>query len=138
MSHTLPLADSRRKTRSSRGAMSLEVNNRFPGVTVRLDHSLRHKQRHRSHLHRSCTEADIESMRLAESLQPISSLPPAVANVPAEDIQGYAHTKKVYNYLVGATLGEGSFAKVKEALHVLVGEKVFTIIIYSVYKIIYT
>ena len=50
-----------------------------------------------------------------------SPLPPAVAMV---DSKGYVHTKKVNNYLVGGTLGEGSFAKVKEAFHVLVGEKV--------------
>lgn len=54
----------------------------------------------------------------------VSKLPPAVANVPKEDIRGYMHTKRVQNYLVGNTLGEGSFAKVKEAFHILVGEKV--------------
>ncbi len=54
----------------------------------------------------------------------ISKLPPAVAVVPKEDIRGYVHTKRVTHYLVGSTLGEGSFAKVKEAFHVLVGEKV--------------
>ena len=54
----------------------------------------------------------------------ISRLPPAVANVPADHVRGYVHSKKVNNYLVGNTLGEGSFAKVKEAFHVLVGEKV--------------
>ncbi|XP_041346960.1 LOW QUALITY PROTEIN: hormonally up-regulated neu tumor-associated kinase homolog A-like [Gigantopelta aegis] len=41
-----------------------------------------------------------------------------------EDSKGYVHSKKVNNYLIGATLGEGSFAKVKESFHVLVGEKV--------------
>ncbi len=51
-------------------------------------------------------------------------LPPAVVNVPPDHIRGYVHTKKVDSYLVGNTLGEGSFAKVKEAFHVLVGEKV--------------
>ena len=51
-------------------------------------------------------------------------LPPAVANVPKEDVRGYLHSKKVNHYFVGSTLGEGSFAKVKEAFHVLVGEKV--------------
>ena len=56
----------------------------------------------------------------AESTQ----LPPAVAVVPPELIRGYVHDKKISNYRVGRTLGEGSFAKVKEALHVLVGEKV--------------
>lgn len=53
-----------------------------------------------------------------------SKLPPAVANVPADHIRGYVHNKRVNHYLVGSNLGEGSFAKVKEAFHVLVGEKV--------------
>ena len=54
----------------------------------------------------------------------VSKLPPAVAAVPADQIRCYAHTKRVNNYLVGNTLGEGSFARVKEGFHVLVGEKV--------------
>jgi hypothetical protein len=53
-----------------------------------------------------------------------SNIPPAVANVPIEHIRGYVHNKKVNHYLVGSSLGEGSFAKVKEAFHVLIGEKV--------------
>lgn len=36
----------------------------------------------------------------------------------------YLHTKRVGNYLLGKTIGEGSFAKVKEGVHVLSGEKV--------------
>ena len=52
-----------------------------------------------------------------------SKLPTAVANVPPDHIRGYVHNKKVNNYLVGSTLGEGSFAKVKEAFHIQVGEK---------------
>lgn len=51
-------------------------------------------------------------------------LPPAVSTVPADHIRGYVHNKRVNNYLVGSLLGEGSFAKVKEAFHILVGEKV--------------
>ena len=53
-----------------------------------------------------------------------TKLPPAVASVPTEHIRGYVHNKKVNHYLVGSSLGEGSFAKVKEAFHILVGEKV--------------
>ncbi len=36
----------------------------------------------------------------------------------------YPHTKRVGPYLLGQNLGEGSFAKVKEAMHSVVGEKV--------------
>ncbi|XP_072018352.1 uncharacterized protein [Amphiura filiformis] len=36
----------------------------------------------------------------------------------------YPHTKRVGPYLVGKILGEGSFAKVKEAIHSVIGEKV--------------
>lgn len=53
-----------------------------------------------------------------------SKLPPAVTSVPTDHIRGYVHNKKVNHYLVGSSLGEGSFAKVKEAFHILVGEKV--------------
>ena len=67
---------------------------------------------------RSKSESDGSSEPFA------SKLPPAVTNVPKEDIRGYLHSKRVNNYLVGNTLGQGSFAKVKEALHQLVGEKV--------------
>ena len=62
--------------------------------------------------------------RHARSMSTSAYLPPAVANVDPEHIRGYVHTKKISNYLVGSNLGEGSFAKVKEAFHVLVGEKV--------------
>ena len=60
----------------------------------------------------------------ARSVSEAAGLPPAVAAVPVEHIRGYVHSKRVNNYLVGSTLGEGSFAKVKEGFHVLVGEKV--------------
>ena len=63
---------------------------------------------------------------LACSSPYVSALPPAVANVPKEDIRGFVHHKKVGNYLLGRTLGEGSFAKVKEGMHVQTGEKVCT------------
>lgn len=59
----------------------------------------------------------------------ISKLPAAVAHVPPEDKKAYLHQKKVggsRGYMIGQTLGEGSFAKVKEAFHPLVGEKVST------------
>ena len=58
------------------------------------------------------------------SMSESRQLPAAVAVVSPEQIRGYVHGKKVNDYLVGSTLGEGSFAKVKEALHSLVGEKV--------------
>ncbi|XP_064594721.1 hormonally up-regulated neu tumor-associated kinase homolog A-like [Liolophura sinensis] len=51
-------------------------------------------------------------------------LPLKVTEVSKETIKNFAHTKRVGNYLLGRTLGEGSFAKVKEGLHVLTGEKV--------------
>lgn len=65
-----------------------------------------------------------QNASLASPSPYVSPLPPAVANVPKEDIRGFVHHKRVGNYLLGRTLGEGSFAKVKEALHVTTGEKV--------------
>ena len=52
------------------------------------------------------------------------ALPPKVSEVSRETIRGFPHTKRVGNYLLGRTLGEGSFAKVKEGLHTITGEKV--------------
>ncbi|NXM42160.1 HUNK kinase, partial [Gymnorhina tibicen] len=46
------------------------------------------------------------------------------AAAPRERLRDFQHTKRVGNYLIGRKLGEGSFAKVREGLHVLTGEKV--------------
>ena len=51
-------------------------------------------------------------------------LPQRVVDVPKDVLRSFPHSKRVGNYLLGKTLGEGSFAKVKEALHTLTGEKV--------------
>ncbi|KAM6099091.1 LOW QUALITY PROTEIN: hormonally up-regulated neu tumor-associated kinase [Theristicus caerulescens] len=47
----------------------------------------------------------------------------AAAATPRERLRDFQHTKRVGNYLIGRKLGEG-FAKVREGLHVLTGEKV--------------
>ena len=57
-------------------------------------------------------------------------LPNKVTDVPRTLIKTYPHTKRVGNYLLGRTLGEGSFAKVKEGLHILTGEKVESLFFY--------
>ena len=80
--------------------------------------------------HHQTPSQDGLAVGASESLEPflapqfVSKLPTAVATVPQEDVRSYVHSKRVTNYLVGSTLGEGSFAKVKEGFHVLVGEKV--------------
>lgn len=66
----------------------------------------------------------LSNSRHVKSVAETSKLPPAVATVSPDIIRNYIHSKRVENYLIGDTLGEGSFAKVKEAFHVLVGEKV--------------
>lgn len=43
---------------------------------------------------------------------------------PQDILRNFYHTKKVGNYLIGRKLGEGSFAKVREGLHAITGEKV--------------
>ena len=53
-----------------------------------------------------------------------TALPREVTTVPNELLEKYPHTKRVGNYLLGKTLGEGSFAKVREGLHTITGEKV--------------
>ena len=52
------------------------------------------------------------------------TLPVAVTLIDDELVKSFSHTKRVGNYLLGRTIGEGSFAKVKEALHVITGELV--------------
>lgn len=52
-------------------------------------------------------------------------MPIFLGNSPPSDIlRNFYHTKRVGNYLIGRKLGEGSFAKVREGLHALTGEKV--------------
>ncbi len=66
----------------------------------------------------------LSNSRHVKSIAKTSKLPPAVAIVSPDVVRNYVHSKRVENYLIGDNLGEGSFAKVKEAFHVLVGEKV--------------
>ena len=51
-------------------------------------------------------------------------LPEGVTTVSKADLEPFAKGKRVGSYLFGRTIGEGSFAKVKEGLHVSTGEKV--------------
>lgn len=51
--------------------------------------------------------------------------PSSLVSGPTADIlKNFYHTKRVGNYLIGRKLGEGSFAKVREGLHAITGEKV--------------
>lgn len=53
--------------------------------------------------------------------------PSSLVSGPTADIlKNFYHTKRVGNYLIGRKLGEGSFAKVREGLHAITGEKVRT------------
>ena len=56
----------------------------------------------------------------------LEALPPGVTTISRDELSQFVHTKRVGSYLLGRTLGEGAFAKVKEALHVTTGEKVFS------------
>ncbi|KAI4888790.1 hypothetical protein NFI96_028293 [Prochilodus magdalenae] len=59
------------------------------------------------------------------SVAPESLPPSSLSGGPPGDIlRNFYHTKRVGNYLIGRKLGEGSFAKVREGLHALTGEKV--------------
>lgn len=52
------------------------------------------------------------------------ALPPSVVHVSRDELRKFLKCKRVGNYLLGKTIGEGSFAKVKQGFHVLTGEKV--------------
>ena len=51
-------------------------------------------------------------------------LPAAVTKQNSTDIIRYKHTKRVGSYLIGKLLGTGSFAKVREGMHIHTGEKI--------------
>ena len=69
---------------------------------------------------------------MTNMVDPASVLPRKVTTVPKDVILTFKHSKKVGHYLLGKTIGEGSFAKVKEAMHILTGEKVSGF--YTTYK----
>ncbi len=50
--------------------------------------------------------------------------PSLSSGLQADILRNFYHTKRVGNYLIGRKLGEGSFAKVREGLHAITGEKV--------------
>lgn len=54
------------------------------------------------------------------------NIPPSSlsSGLQADILRNFYHTKRVGNYLIGRKLGEGSFAKVREGLHAITGEKV--------------
>lgn len=52
------------------------------------------------------------------------ALPVSLSSPAADILKNFYHTKRVGNYLIGRKLGEGSFAKVREGLHAMTGEKV--------------
>lgn len=58
------------------------------------------------------------------------ALPVSLSSPAADILKNFYHTKRVGNYLIGRKLGEGSFAKVREGLHAMTGEKVRPIHIY--------
>ena len=93
-----------------------QASERIPGVNITLGETV--------NLPTAMLTRQYRTKYHARSVSEVAGLPPAVAAVPVEHIRGYVHSKKVNNYLIGSTLGEGSFAKVKEGFHVLVGEKV--------------
>lgn len=66
-----------------------------------------------------------------------SILPASLCSPVTDILKNFYHTKRVGNYMIGRKLGEGSFAKVREGLHALTGEKVSgpqqTVYIYCTY-----
>ncbi|XP_038059457.1 serine/threonine-protein kinase MARK2-like [Patiria miniata] len=62
--------------------------------------------------------------RAESGVLPTITTKTALSRSTQEKTARYPHVKRVGPYLLGKTVGEGSFAKVKEALHNVVGEKV--------------
>jgi Neu-associated kinase len=87
-----------------------------------------------AHLAQSMPNGVLNGLLPAQEGTYVSRLPPAVAFVPKEDIRSFLHHKRVGNYLLGRTLGEGSFAKVKEGMNVLTGEKVRLSVVKALYR----
>ena len=54
----------------------------------------------------------------------METLPREVITVTKSELDPFKQGRRVGCYLLGRTLGEGSFAKVKEAVHVITGERV--------------
>ena len=54
----------------------------------------------------------------------MDTLPREVRNVSQYDLEPFKRGRKVGYYLLGKVVGEGSFAKVREGVHILTGEKV--------------
>lgn len=67
---------------------------------------------------------DTEMTVLTDTPSTTQYLPAKVLEVSKDTLRKFTYSKKVGNYLLGRTLGEGSFAKVKEGLHIPTGEKV--------------
>ncbi|XP_052371033.1 hormonally up-regulated neu tumor-associated kinase homolog A-like isoform X2 [Oncorhynchus keta] len=60
----------------------------------------------------------------APASTPENVIPASLGSPAADILRNFYHTKRVGNYLIGRKLGEGSFAKVREGLHAMTGEKV--------------
>lgn len=73
----------------------------------------RRNNRYRANTNHGVNNAGVKQMTL-----------PTLTAHRAGEASGYHHSKRVGPYLIGRLLGEGSFAKVREAMHAVVGEKV--------------
>lgn len=69
----------------------------------------------------------VDASSQAASGQDENILPVSLSSPAADILKNFYHTKRVGNYLIGRKLGEGSFAKVREGLHAMTGEKVRTV-----------
>lgn len=54
----------------------------------------------------------------------MNTLPRDVFTVSKRELEQFKQGRRVGCYLLGKTVGEGSFAKVKEAIHIVTGEEV--------------
>lgn len=70
------------------------------------------------------TDTGMDSGRMIPEEKEILRRSDVLKSLPADADRDFYFKKKVSNYLIGRKLGEGSFAIVREGLHIITGEKV--------------
>ena len=95
--------------------LSENINPNEEASILRPDRKNKSLSRGNKHLSMAVTPREINNY---------FELPAAVTKQNSTDIIRYKHTKRVGSYLIGKLLGTGSFAKVREGMHIHTSEKI--------------